>query len=285
MRKFPSKRSPLKSQKVYKRSAKKKRLKKRKKRTLFLLLALLTSCLFLFFKPKLSPHASLQTELKLTPAWDITVLSKLEAKDKEILELFTKKKESFGSLQALARYLQDTYYFAQTTIIQTGPKRLKIFIKERSPSFSVSADTKRLLSDIGEIYGISNNRATKLPHLQDILDNNRETYVFSERNTLNLSSEEKIRIEEALTILELSKKYSLTLESLTFVHYRGFKVRLRGEKTDVFVGRKPFDYKFAKLIEIQKQIREKNHEAQRIELDYEGKAFIKTSKIGEKVDS
>lgn len=284
MRKFPFDRSFLKGQKVRKRSAKSSK-KKRTIGTLLILLLTLTVGLTFFFNERVSKESPIPLNLVLTPSWDISVLSNLRQNKQKVLRIFEEKKSNFASLQSLADFLQKSFPLAQTNIIQTGPQKLKIILTERSPVLTLYAEKPRLISSSGEVYGEAGPKDIHLPSAYDLLEKSRDSYIFSEANALLISQEESERMTEALLILSLSEKFSLAPKSISFIPYRGFKLHLKGSSVEVFLGRKPFEYKFVKLLEILKQTQEANQEANTIELDYEGKAFIKTSKIGEKVDS
>lgn len=290
MQNFPFRQTFLKNQKILKRVAKASKRHNKNSGLKLIPLAIIITCLsFSFLSKQINQAQTLKTNI--TPNWDIEINSNVENKGLtehkfEVLDAITKEGTKLNSLPEITSTIQKQFYFARTSIIKTAPNKLKIYIEERIPALSISADKKRFVATTGDVYGEYHNKKTeKLPHLVGVFEKKRKPYVFSNANALITTEQEQARIQEALTIVKLSKKFLLLPKQLKFIEYRGFSLTLEKQKTEVLLGRKPFEYKFVKLVEIQKQTKKNKQHAWKIELDYEGKAFIKTSKIGNKVDS
>ena len=69
------------------------------------------------------------------------------------------------------------------------------------------------------------------------------------------------------------------IKSIEFKRFRGFFVVLQTSETEVALGRSPFSGKLVRLHEILKRLEKTSSTAARIELDYQGKAFIKEKKL------
>jgi hypothetical protein len=285
MRNFPFSKDSLIKQNIKKRSKKKSPWKKI---LFFFILCPLFALLYFHFITPLDKKFGQKTENShpIKPSWELTLKSNSQVTDKErIISKLPKIIHDAKTTQEVAEKIQKYFSFAKTTILQTAPEKLIIHIEDRVPEFSTLADKQRLVSIDHEIYGELSSTYKNLPRLENILNKGRKTYTFSENASLVLEEEEKERLREAQMILRLAEQNTLDLKEITFVEYRGFKLNFRQDKTEVFLGRKPFEKKFLKLLQIKKQFKNEDGATRRIELDYDGKAFIKTLKTGDDVDS
>lgn len=285
MRNFPFSKDSLIKQKIKRRPKKQRSWKGLL--FFFILCPLLAVLCFNFIAPL---HKRLEKKIEhshlIKPSWELTLKSNSQVTDKEkIIRTLPKIIQDAKTTKEVAQKIQKYFSFAKTTILQTAPEKLIIHIEDRVPEFSILADKQRLVSVDQEIYGELSSSYKNLPRLENILQKGRKNYTFSENASLILEEEEKERIREAQMILRLAEQHTLELKEITFVDYRGFKLNFRKDKTEVFLGRKPFEKKFLKLLQIKKQFKNEEGAPQRIELDYDGKAFIKTLKTGDNVDS
>ena len=285
MRNFPFSKDSLIKQKIKRRSNKKNPWKKI---LFFFILSPIFVVLYFYFITPVNKKFEQKTGLShpIKPSWELTLKSNSLGTDKEkIIRILPKIIQDAKTTQEVAQKIQKYFSFAKTTILQTAPEKLIIYIEDRVPEFSTLADKQRLVSIDHEIYGELSSAYKNLPRLQNILKKGRKNYTFSENASLVLEEEEKERLLEAQMILRLAEQNTLDLKEITFVEYRGFKLNFRQDKTEVFLGRKPFEKKFLKLLQIKKQFKNEDGATRRIELDYDGKAFIKTLKTGDDVDS
>ena len=285
MRNFPFSKDSLIKQKIKRRSNKKNPWKKI---LFFFILSPLFVVLYFYFITPVNKKFEQKTGLShpIKPSWELTLKSNSLVTDKEkIIRTLPKIIQDAKTTQEVAQKIQKYFSFAKTTILQTAPEKLIIYIEDRVPEFSTLADKQRLVSIDHEIYGELSSAYKNLPRLQNILKKGRKNYTFSENASLVLEEEEKERLLEAQMILRLAEQNTLNVKEITFVEYRGFKLNFRQDKTEVFLGRKPFEKKFLKLLQIKKQFKNEDGATRRIELDYDGKSFIKTLKTGDDVDS
>lgn len=284
MLKFPFKRGSLARQKV-KRRKKKKSWWRAKAPVAFFLTGLALSTFYLTSPLKQEAIKTKEAPShKVKPSWELVIRSNLQDTNKEkIIRELPKIIEEAQTKKDVAEKIQKYFSFAKTTLLQIAPGKLLVDVTDRIPEFSILADKPRLVSIDSEVYGELSPKYRMLPKLENLLKK-RKNYTFSANSALILDEEEKTRLEEARMILHLAEKSSLEVDRLSFVEYRGFKLNFRHERTEVFLGRQPFKKKFTKLMQIQKQLKNDGN-ARRIELDYDGKAFIKTLKAGDNVDS
>lgn len=92
------------------------------------------------------------------------------------------------------------------------------------------------------------------------------------------TEEEKRHLLDAIEIWQRSGDAGIELRQISFQKFRGFSVVLADE-TEIVVGLRPFEFKLKKLRGILDGLRRDGIVAARIELDYEGKAFIKERKL------
>jgi hypothetical protein len=93
-----------------------------------------------------------------------------------------------------------------------------------------------------------------------------------------ITAEERRHLFDALEVWQRSNESGVEIRQINFQKFRGFAVSL-ADGTEVVLGLKPFDYKLKKLRGILDGLKRDGVAAARIELDYEGKAFIKERKL------
>ncbi|SME91065.1 cell division protein FtsQ/DivIB [Pseudobacteriovorax antillogorgiicola] len=137
---------------------------------------------------------------------------------------------------------------------------------------------KRLLSDKGKVFGqYSEKHHHHLPMISGIsidrkLDlDNEQSVVMSERNNEVL--------QEALLLINDGLRYNIRYKAIHFDSFRGFQVLLFDKRIRVEMGRRPFNKRYIKLEKILSNLSKKRVNTARIELDYQGKAFIKESTL------
>jgi hypothetical protein len=92
------------------------------------------------------------------------------------------------------------------------------------------------------------------------------------------TSDERRHLEDALEIWGLVRSGEVEIKSISFQKFRGYALIL-ADDTEIVIGLQPFAYKLKKLQNILDGLRRDGIAASRIELDYEGKAFIKERKL------
>ena len=92
------------------------------------------------------------------------------------------------------------------------------------------------------------------------------------------TAEERKHLLDALDVWQRSGEAGVDVKQVSFQKFRGYSIAL-SDDTEITIGLKPFDYKLKKLRGILDGLKRDGVVAARIELDYEGKAFIKERKL------
>lgn len=248
--------------------------------TLFTGLLILSGTIFYVLRPDVKVIAGKSRDWQLTVrAEDKSLLSKVE--EKAIVEA-VKANVGDGSRQELLKAVSSIKVmeaFAKVHLVRTSDESLTLFYSKRVPVMCYTAGNELLLvSDQAELYGqLAAGQPCPGPILAGVVEEKRpKTNKFG---VVPLSSEEHKQIEHALTLLSALTKYGHRPTNLTYEKYRGFYVNLDGLETDIALGNPPFETKLEKLGEVLEKIKGKGEVAQRIELDFQGKAFIKLKKF------
>ena len=281
MQLFSFKKGFLKKQKVYKRNPKGKKKKKsnQSKATLIVVASLLF--LFFFFLLRANTNHYKNKFVKLDSSWEITFSSQEMNESKALKKILVNSSQS-KTLESLTEAIQKKHPFSKTTVIQTAPKKLHIQIKEKQIVMAVAADKKRYVSKEGDVYGLAKNE--DIPLLTGVFFREKKDYAFSKRNSLIVTKSENEKIKKAILIKKEALKKNLLIKKIKFTPYRGFSVLLKSG-TWIVLGNRSFPYKIKKFVEVKKRLTHENKKITYIELDYKGKAFIKTSNTGAQGES
>jgi len=180
-------------------------------------------------------------------------------------------------LKAIATIKTDVS-FAKVHFVRTGLEQLTLYYAKRVPVMCYQGDQQLyFISTAAEIYGfVDDPQKCPGPLVTGILDGRRNV----KRNAvLTLSKEEQQNTERALQLAKILAYYKHDPTKLSYEKYRGFYINIRDLETEIALGNPPYETKLEKLGEVLKQISSKGEVAQRIELDFQGKAFIKMKKL------
>lgn len=183
-------------------------------------------------------------------------------------------------LRRAARLAQQTESFAVVHLVRTGNTGVLVQIKPRQALLCIEADKLRLVGADGAVYGAAlSPEVCPGPILRGVFSEGRGKFVLHDDVSLKLDEEEQGIVREALDLVQLAAGEKLAIASLEHRRYRGFTIALKDRELEVAIGRAPFAGKLHKLDEILGKLSEKGEQAMRVELDYQGKAFIKLKKM------
>jgi cell division septal protein FtsQ len=183
------------------------------------------------------------------------------------------------SLAQAAEAVQKLDSYAQVSLIKLSPSELAVHVKRRVPTLCVVADRLRFVAADGVVFGTPDNASEcPGPTLTGAFEERRK-FVMKGDHTLQLENEERAVLKEAVELLRLAKEKKHAFAQVDYRRYRGFFVTLEGSGAGVAIGRAPFSAKLDKLQTILAKLQAKGQVAERIELDYQGKAFIKSKKM------
>lgn len=185
-----------------------------------------------------------------------------------------------ADLRRAARLAQKTDSYATVNLVRTGDETVVVQVKPREALLCIEADKLRLVGVDGAVYGAAiSPEVCPGPVLKGVFSEGRSKYTMREDVTLATDEEEQAIIREALDLVRLAAAQKLTITSIDHRRYRGFTIALKDRDLEVAIGRAPFTGKLHKLDEILGKLAEKGEQAMRVELDYQGKAFIKLKKM------
>lgn len=178
-------------------------------------------------------------------------------------------------LHFIAEYLMRESAFDRVILRRGNPREITIELSAPYPVAIIKADTLRFVSSTGVIFGRVHAESSKtLTLLSGIFTDNTD-YHLSAANKLIVSAVITTKIRELLAALDLAKAQNLAVASLHHHPFRGLMMELK-DHTEVVLGHAPFAKKIARLQAIFDQAETSQQPIKKIELDYKGKAFIKT---------
>ena len=170
-------------------------------------------------------------------------------------------------------------------VIRPQIKTIVIHANERRPFLLVRVGEKtRFLTRDGTVYGEfrdTENAPTPVKLLSvvnGVFDEHQGNRLFDHSLRLITSPEEKSILLQAISLSTIVANNNLSISGVSYQKFRGYSIKLKDE-TDVVLGLYPFEHKLEKLKSIQLRLSARGVAASRIELDYDGKAFIKEKKL------
>jgi hypothetical protein len=182
---------------------------------------------------------------------------------------------SAEELSETAKFIQNEAAFESVKIIRTKPNQVIVSISRRKGVLCVQADHLRLMTALGSVYGRVNPEDCPGPIVGGVFANRDHPFILNTDMTVKLRTEERDAIVQAAQLFESAKAQNFEPVALDYQRFRGFSMTLKDSGTEVFVGPYPFEAHLQRLTKILSRLKQKGQVAQRIELDYQGKAFIK----------
>jgi hypothetical protein len=189
-----------------------------------------------------------------------------------------------GELAGLARQIEALGMLDGVKVIRPLADTVLLSAEIRRPALLASVGSKtRFLTLDGTVYGDSADNSGNLTGAHPTV---LITGVFEQRPSAAIdssqrvvtTSEENRHLLEAIEIWQRATEAGIEVATINFQRFRGFSISLV-DQSEIVIGIKPFDYKLKKLRGILDGLKRDGVVASRIELDYEGKAFIKEKKL------
>lgn len=174
-----------------------------------------------------------------------------------------------------AQLLQTRLEVDRVRLVRTGHDQLYLYIKPRKPYLRIFTGKVRLLSETGQIYGLALPNHENLPMLKGIPIENAS---WRSDGTLHIAKESEQLINQALELVKLARSFRAEIDAVSYIPYRGFSFTRASDNIEAVVGFSPFDEKLDRLLKLVGSLKKKGSHVERIELDYQGKAFIKEKK-------
>lgn len=207
----------------------------------------------------------------------------------DVLEMAFEKlgNGSGDDLKEAAQYIQNEASFESVRVIRTSQKQVTISIKRRDGVMCVLADRLRLMTTTGSVYGRVNPKDCPGPVVSGVFsDRDRESkFRLNTDMTIKLRTEERLALNQSVHLNQAIKLPGYKVKKIHFQKYRGFSIFILDQKGadnapkdaefEVFLGSPPFENSLKRLDKILGKLKARGQVAKRIELDYQGKAFIK----------
>ncbi len=177
-------------------------------------------------------------------------------------------------LEKFSRTLYRGMGLRSIQLIQTAPDKLAIATEVFTPKLIVDLDRLRFVTEDGIIFGTAAaTEGSGLPVLKGLYKN--APFTKSENETLVLSPANQRIVEEALLAIQEGARYNIQYRSLNYDEFRGLSGDLLEPAYRITIGFRPFDAKYLKLEKVIGSLKDRGLTSASIELDYNGKAFVK----------
>ena len=218
-----------------------------------------------------------QVQIKPTEGFELT--SADESHIRDVIKA-TIRETGDIHLNQIARRLHKGTDFERIHIFRPESNKLVVSLKKRSPVLAVMADRLRFLTRDGVVYGESQDNKPILHRLNGVFTSrNTDTFTLDSDNRLVTTEIERQILTEAVELNEAVKASSVAIDFIDFQEYRGFILHLAADQVEVTIGRTPFGIRLKRLESTMAHLKKSGILFSRIELDYEGKAFIKEKKL------
>ncbi len=187
-------------------------------------------------------------------------------------------------LHALARQTESLGMLDSVKVIRPVTNTIILSSNLRRPSLlvEVGSQTRYLTAD-GTVFGDASEPSSfggsSMPSVT-------VSGIFDQRTTMNVDPsmrllvlpEERLHLADAIDIWQKAAESGIEARAIKYQRFRGFSVVMPDE-SEIVLGLSPFDFKLKKLRSILDGLKRDGIVASRIELDYEGKAFIKEKRL------
>jgi hypothetical protein len=191
-----------------------------------------------------------------------------------------------SELRDLAEEIQKAGSFSAVHVLRTGPHAAVIQIEPRVPVLCLQLDRLYYVTSKGDAYLPGRNAKIETcpgPVLSGVLGENDPQPSLADDLALELKPDAGSKLRDAVDLLAHAATFGLTPAHIAFEPYRGYSMTMGaaadGTALEVAIGRAPFADRLAKLKDLLDKLAAKQEQAARIELDYQGKAFIKLKKM------
>ena len=210
-------------------------------------------------------------------------------------------------LETIAQDLQKKTAFGRVHLLRVGPRRFTVHVEPRVSAACIVMDKTRFVTNYGQIYGVWDAGlpvdTCGGPLIEGIFTSSVKPS-FKTDSTIELLEADKKKVDAALELAHILKSAGLAAIKIFHTPYRGYGALLRSDRgggrgvalqteddgsspgvvspdsdhptgTEVALGQPPFEKAVGKLQRVLRRLSRHDRFVERIELDYQGKAFIK----------
>ena len=159
-------------------------------------------------------------------------------------------------------------------MIALDQKTAFLSLVQHKPEAAIQYGKLRLISKEGKVFGeYKDTEHLQLPIIKGLPFD--KSISLDKEQAIELSPENRELINEGLLLIRSGLSYNINYKTILYNPDRGFQVWLKDSRIRVEMGRRPFNKKNIKLVKILSNLDKKRITKARIELDYQGKAFVK----------
>ena len=255
----------------------KQKPKKRKKRTppkkdnlvtkiILPVLVAASSCAFFYYNPKITlPQKKSINKIIFLNKIDFQAKRKIQA-------LFSENFEKLD-LKELSHKVQNKFNFKSVSIHINANNEVFFKLSKHRPKLMVKYGKERIFTESQKLIDVDNYSVEGLPILTglspiDKIEYKGDRSIYLPINDLEIIQKANLLIEKALG-------YNIKYKKINYDEFRGFSGQLLKNNYSVVLGFPPFEPKYKKLNRIIYELKTQGKFSANIELDYQGKAFVK----------
>ena len=179
-------------------------------------------------------------------------------------------------LSFLARYLMQESSFDKVVVSRGKPHQILLQLSAPKAVAMIHADTLRYVSESGNIFGRVHEASNPpLTLFSGVFEGDDSIYSVGPSNKLVVGNKVLGKVRLLLSALNMAVEAGLEVTSVDHHPFRGLSMIL-ASKIHVTLGHPPFEKKMSRLSSLLHQAEDSQKMIQKIELDYKGKAFVKT---------
>lgn len=179
-------------------------------------------------------------------------------------------------LSFLANYLMQESSFDKVVVSRGKPHQIILQLSAPTAVAMIHADTLRYVSENGNIFGrVHETSKPPLTLFSGVFVGDNSIYSLGPSNKLVVGSKVLGKVRLLLSALNMAAEAGMEVTSMDHHPFRGLSMIL-ASKIHVTLGHPPFEKKILRLQSLLNQAEDSQKMIQKIELDYKGKAFVKT---------
>lgn len=228
--------------------------------------------IYLYFsRPTLHQTILAETDLVFSPS-DLPMHIRQTAKS--ILIAQSKTQDIRDVMQRSAIAVRRSLSAESVTLTKMSRDKIHVTIVLRKPKLVIFYDKPRYVDSSGSVYGLASFEEPTYDELHGLYL--RGTPIeFMNDGTILLPSDQRRALLNALELQRDLIPLGLGSTSMHFDPYTGLRVHVNSTDTSITFGQPPFEDKVRELKKILSGLHQSHKVAARIELDYNGKVFIK----------
>lgn len=224
------------------------------------------SCAFFYYNPKITlpKHKSIKKVAFITP---------IDFKTKRKIQSLISTNYDKTTLQNLSKTIQNKFNFKSVSININAENEVFLRLSKHEPKLVVKYGKERIFTKEHKLIDTNNYSTEGLPVLTGLSPKEKIEYLSDKSIYLSMNDFEII--QKANLLIENALGYNIKYKKINYNEFRGFSGSLLKNNYQVVLGFPPFEPKYKKLNRIIYELKTQGKFSANIELDYQGKAFVK----------